>query len=166
MRDAGAETLKDLLRNALAMRMAAAIAETQPRGEAQALPTVFLTHVHDGVDLRVRSQSAAQLDDRCVVLPHTALRMSRSQTSSVQNHCLKITLCDTHVFMFCICVHAWHMFSCLANVFMFGRRFHVFIFTFSFSCLQMSSCFWNDGLQSLCIRKLSFQAVALALLIS
>ena len=88
VRDAGAEVLKDLLRDALAKRMAGAIAEVSSAEGGRALPTVFLTHVHDGADLRVRSQSAAQLGDGHMALPRNALRMSRSRSSSVQNHCL------------------------------------------------------------------------------
>eukprot|EP00959_Pyramimonas_sp_CCMP1952_P170163 3555077-Pyramimonas_sp.AAC.1 len=89
VRDAGAETLKDMLGDALAKRMAGAIAEARPVGHA--LPTVYLVHVHDGADLRLRSQSAAQLGDVHMALPRTSLRMSRSRSSSVQNHCLKIS---------------------------------------------------------------------------
>ena len=55
---------------------------------------VYVTHIHDGADLRFRSKSAVQQSDASLVLPSDALRMSRSRMSKVQNSSVAVRMDD------------------------------------------------------------------------
>lgn len=55
-------------------------------------PTVFITHLHDGCDLRMRSYTDTLRSTSDVELPTNFLRLSRGRYSKIQNNFISMTM--------------------------------------------------------------------------
>ena len=103
VRDAFVEIIKDMQAKAMATLLPTAVAGSMLSMSASsaaspalpaAVPTVYLSHEHDGADLRARSKSSAQASNASITMPRHAMHMSRSRASKIQNQKL-----DVHVGM-------------------------------------------------------------------